>query len=250
MAAFAVIVGGLAGVVIGGYSGYVQGVAAYGLEGMEDNSATISGVLWAIVGAIAGTAPGFYKMKQYAAAGFGTGALQGAVDSALGHKHLIESAIEGLAMAVIGAGTGGILQLFNRSGAICKVIRIPYLAPIAGSVLAGLGIGSASYGIYQSYRDGNDLPMVFRCIFSIVDLIAIPKAAVTCFTEETLVGLPSDAEYVEQTTVTQEVSFIDTDTTSDTFSYMSYVIVGLIATIFCGVQIVKNSKSSAKEEMK
>jgi RHS repeat-associated protein len=136
--AFAVIVGGLAGAIVGGYSGYVQGVAAYGLEGMEDNSANVSGILWAMVGAIAGTAPGFYLMKQYAAAGFGTGALYGAVDAALGNADPIEAAMEGLASAVKGAGFGGVIQLLNRSGGICKLImRFPRAAPIIGAFVTG-----------------------------------------------------------------------------------------------------------------
>ena len=186
MAVLAAVIGGVAGAIVGGYSGYVQGIASYGLDGMEDNSANISGILWAIVGAAAGSAPGLAGLKQYAAAGFGMGALEGAVDAALGNADPIDAAIDGLASALVGMGVGGVLQLLTGSGLVCKLaMKFPLAAKVLGGVATGAGIGFGAYETYQAYQEGNDLQAVMRGIFTVVDIVAIAKKIKLCFVEET-----------------------------------------------------------------
>jgi hypothetical protein len=232
MAAFASIVGGFAGAVIGGYSGYVQGVAAYGLEGMEDNSANISAVLWAIIGSAAGSVPGFYLAKRYGVAGFGIGALQGAVDAALGGTDPIESAIHGIVSGIIGAGVGTTIGLLNKTGWLCSFIaKKPKLAFITTSVVTGWGVYSGIQGVRESLSKGNDLQTLFRMTFTLVDIVSVLKSLTYCFEGDTIVLQGSNSESVM-------IYIADSESNTGEIqnnSMVVHLISGMVSVVICGV---------------
>jgi RHS repeat-associated protein len=251
MAVLASIVGGFAGAIVGGYSGYVQGIASYGLDGMEDNSANISAILWAIVGAAAGSAPGFYLSRQYGAAGFGAGALQGALDAALGKADPIDAAIEGLASAIVWKGVGDVAQLLTvQGGLICKLAtKFPLAASALGSVVAGAGIVSGASSAYQAHQNGNDLQAALRGIFTVVDIVAIAKTIKLCFVEETPVLQYEGVSFepiiaMAGAVATEEISH------SETTSHMPYVAASLIAVLFFGSRALSIKNNVSKRDNK
>jgi RHS repeat-associated protein len=64
-AVFAMFVGGMAGALFGGYSGYIQGLASYSpFDGLNDDRARVSAALWAILGGIVGTLPGGILLRN------------------------------------------------------------------------------------------------------------------------------------------------------------------------------------------
>jgi hypothetical protein len=114
----------------------------------------------------------------------------------------------------------------------------------------GYGFEQAASGIYQSYQDGNDLQMTFRCIFSIVDLIIVPKAMIPCFTQDTFVQLQSEEKNIEQIVVMPEFFAMEKYSDSDEFSYMPYFVAGILTVIFCGMPNITNRKSLSKDQNK